>query len=297
MYHQPVMLKESIQGLNIKPNGIYVDATYGGGGHSAAILQGMPKGRLIAFDQDKDALVNRINDVRLTLVNHNFRYLKQFLKYYNSLPADGIIADLGVSSHQLDSKERGFSTRFGGDLDLRMNQNQKVNAQYIVNEYNEEQLAFLFKNYGELSAYSAIAHEIVKERAFNKIKLFEDLKRTIEHLAPKKEENKFFAQIMQALRIEVNQEIDSLKELLQQAVEVLRQGGRLVVISYHSLEDRIVKNFIKTGNFEGVVEKDFFGNKKLVFKSITSKPIVPSAEEIKQNSRSRSAKLRIAEKL
>jgi len=297
MYHQPVMLKESIQGLNIKPNGIYVDATYGGGGHSAAILQGMPKGRLIAFDQDKDALVNRINDVRLTLVNHNFRYLKQFLKYYNSLPADGIIADLGVSSHQLDSKERGFSTRFGGDLDLRMNQNQKVNAQYIVNEYNEEQLAFLFKNYGELSAYSAIAHEIVKERASNKIKLFEDLKRTIEHLAPKKEENKFFAQIMQALRIEVNQEIDSLKELLQQAVEVLRQGGRLVVISYHSLEDRIVKNFIKTGNFEGVVEKDFFGNKKLVFKSIISKPIIPSAEEIKLNSRSRSAKLRIAEKL
>ncbi|HNV50652.1 MAG: 16S rRNA (cytosine(1402)-N(4))-methyltransferase RsmH [Bacteroidales bacterium] len=297
MYHQPVMLKESIQGLNIKPNGIYVDATYGGGGHSAAILQGMPKGRLIAFDQDKDALVNRINDVRLTLVNHNFRYLKQFLKYYNSLPADGIIADLGVSSHQLDSKERGFSTRFGGDLDLRMNQNQKINAQYIVNEYNEEQLAFLFKNYGELSAYSAIAHEIVKERASNKIKLFEDLKRTIEHLAPKKEENKFFAQIMQALRIEVNQEIDSLKELLQQAVEVLRQGGRLVVISYHSLEDRIVKNFIKTGNFEGVVEKDFFGNKKLVFKSIISKPIIPSAEEIKLNSRSRSAKLRIAEKL
>ena len=291
------MLKESIQGLNIKPNGIYVDATYGGGGHSAAILQGMPKGRLIAFDQDKDALVNRINDVRLTLVNHNFRYLKQFLKYYNSLPADGIIADLGVSSHQLDSKERGFSTRFGGDLDLRMNQNQKINAQYIVNEYNEEQLAFLFKNYGELSAYSAIAHEIVKERASNKIKLFEDLKRTIEHLAPKKEENKFFAQIMQALRIEVNQEIDSLKELLQQAVEVLRQGGRLVVISYHSLEDRIVKNFIKTGNFEGVVEKDFFGNKKLVFKSIISKPIIPSAEEIKLNSRSRSAKLRIAEKL
>lgn len=297
MYHQPVMLKESIQGLNIKPNGIYVDATYGGGGHSAAILQGMSKGRLIAFDQDKDALVSRINDVRLTLVNHNFRYLKQFLKYYNSLPADGIIADLGVSSHQLDSKERGFSTRFGGDLDLRMNQNQKVNAQYIVNEYNEEQLAFLFKNYGELSAYSAIAHEIVKERASNKIKLFEDLKRTIEHLAPKKEENKFFAQIMQALRIEVNQEIDSLKELLQQAVEVLRQGGRLVVISYHSLEDRIVKNFIKTGNFEGVVEKDFFGNKKLVFKSIISKPIIPSAEEIKLNSRSRSAKLRIAEKL
>jgi len=297
MYHQPVMLKESIQGLNIKPNGIYVDATYGGGGHSAAILQGMPKGRLIAFDQDKDALANRINDVRLTLVNHNFRYLKQFLKYYNSLPADGIIADLGVSSHQLDSKERGFSTRFGGNLDLRMNQNQKINAQYIVNEYNEEQLAFLFKNYGELSAYSAIAHEIVKERASNKIKLFEDLKRTIEHLAPKKEENKFFAQIMQALRIEVNQEIDSLKELLQQAVEVLRQGGRLVVISYHSLEDRIVKNFIKTGNFEGVVEKDFFGNKKLVFKSIISKPIIPSAEEIKLNSRSRSAKLRIAEKL
>lgn len=231
------------------------------------------------------------------MVNHNFRYLKQFLKYYNSLPADGIIADLGVSSHQLDSKERGFSTRFGGDLDLRMNQNQKINAQYIVNEYNEEQLAFLFKNYGELSAYSAIAHEIVKERASNKIKLFEDLKRTIEHLAPKKEENKFFAQIMQALRIEVNQEIDSLKELLQQAVEVLRQGGRLVVISYHSLEDRIVKNFIKTGNFEGVVEKDFFGNKKLVFKSIISKPIIPSAEEIKLNSRSRSAKLRIAEKL
>lgn len=297
MYHLPVMLKECIEGLNIRPGGIYVDVTYGGGGHSKAILEKLGNGHLLAFDQDKEALTNITGDNRLTLIHHNFRYLKQFIKYYNAVPVDGILADLGVSSHQFDSPERGFSIRFGGELDLRMNQNQKFSAQNIVNEYTEEQLAGLFRNYGELSSSRAIASAIVKHRAAGKIKYFEELKQALIRFAPKNQENKFFAQVMQALRIEVNQELEALKEMLMQTADVLRQGGRLAVISYHSLEDRLVKNYIRTGNFEGIEEKDFFGNKKRTFSSLHSKPIVPSPEEIEANNRSRSAKLRIAEKL
>lgn len=297
MYHLPVMLKECIEGLDIRTGGIYVDVTYGGGGHSAAILEQLGNGRLLAFDQDQEALANQTDDDRLTLIHHNFRYLKQFLKYYNAVPVDGILADLGVSSHQFDSRERGFSIRFGGELDLRMNQNQKFSAQNIVNEYSEEQLADLLRNYGELPSSRAIASAIVKHRGAGKIKYFEELKQAIGHFAPRNQENKFFAQVMQAFRIEVNQELEALKEMLMQTTEVLKQGGRLAVISYHSLEDRLVKNFIKTGNFEGLEDKDFFGNKKRPFKSLHSKPLVPSPEEVEVNNRSRSAKLRIAEKL
>jgi len=296
MYHQPVMLSQCIEGLEIDPNGIYVDVTYGGGGHSRAILEKLDKGRLLAFDQDQDAMANKIDDQRLTLINHNFKYLKQFLKYYNALPVDGILADLGVSSHQFDRPERGFSIRFGGELDLRMNRRQKISAQTIVNDYSAEELAALFRNYGELSGSRAIAAAIVKARNNGRIKFFEELKQAIGHFAQKNQENKFFAKVMQALRIEVNQELEALKEMLLQTTEVLKTGGRLVVISYHSLEDRLVKNFIKTGNFEGEVEKDFFGNKSTNFISLSSKPIIPSQEEIELNSRSRSAKLRIAEK-
>lgn len=297
MYHKPVMLSECIEGLQVIPGGTYVDVTFGGGGHSIRILEKIKDGRLLAFDQDQDALVNKIEDERFTLINHNFRYLKQFLKYYNALPADGILADLGVSSHQFDQAERGFSIRFGGELDLRMNRNQKISAQTILNERSEEELAMIFRNYGELPNSRAIASAIVKKRSQGKIKFYEELQQAIGHFAVKNQENKFFAKVMQALRIEVNEELEALKEMLLQTTEALKEGGRLVVISYHSLEDRLVKNFIKSGNFEGEVQKDFYGNKSVLFKSITSKPLTPTPREIEENSRSRSAKLRIAEKL
>lgn len=297
MYHQPVMPDACIEGLKISPGGTYVDVTYGGGGHSLLILKKLETGRLLAFDQDQDALANKSDDERLTLINHNFRYLKQFLKYYDALPVDGILADLGVSSHQFDSRERGFSIRFGGELDLRMNRRQKVSAQTIVNSYTEEELATLLRNYGELSNSRALAAAIVRARSQGSIRFFEELQMAIGHFTQKHQENKFFAQVMQALRIEVNQELEALKEMLLQTAQVLRQGGRLVVISYHSLEDRLVKNFIKTGNFEGEVQKDFFGNKSALFRSLTNKPVTPEPEEIQMNNRSRSAKLRIAEKL
>ncbi|MBE0637749.1 MAG: 16S rRNA (cytosine(1402)-N(4))-methyltransferase RsmH [Bacteroidales bacterium] len=297
MYHQPVMLSECIEGLQINSGGTYVDVTYGGGGHSLAILQKLDQGRLLAFDQDQDAMANKIDDERLILINHNFRYLKQFLKYYNALPVDGILADLGVSSHQFDNRERGFSIRFGGELDLRMNRRQKISAQTIVNNYPEEELTSLLRNYGELSNSRAIASAIVKARREGKIRYFEELRDAISHFAPKNQENKFYAKVMQAFRIEVNQELEALKEMLLQTAVVLNKGGRLVVISYHSLEDRLVKNFIKTGNFEGEVKKDFYGNKSTLFKNLTNKPLTPSFNETELNSRSRSAKLRIAEKL
>lgn len=297
MYHKPVMLSECIEGLQVIPGGTYVDVTFGGGGHSIRILEKIKDGRLLAFDQDQDALVNKIEDERFTLINHNFRYLKQFLKYYNALPADGILADLGVSSHQFDQAERGFSIRFGGELDLRMNRNQKISAQTILNERSEGELAMIFRNYGELPNSRAIASAIVKKRSQGKIKFYEELQQAIGHFAVKNQENKFFAKVMQALRIEVNEELEALKEMLLQTTEALKEGGRLVVISYHSLEDRLVKNFIKSGNFEGEVQKDFYGNKSVLFKSITSKPLTPTPREIEENSRSRSAKLRIAEKL
>jgi 16S rRNA (cytosine1402-N4)-methyltransferase len=298
MYHQPVLLTDSIEGLNIRSGGTYVDVTFGGGSHSVAILERLgADGRLLAFDQDQDALSNKPDDKRLTLINHNFRYLKQFLKYYDALPVDGILADLGVSSHQFDCGDRGFSFRLGGEIDLRMNRRQKISAQTVINEYSQEQLKQIFRNYGELPHAGPIAAALINKRQHGGIKTFALLQYTIGHFARKNQEHKFFAKVLQALRIEVNQELEALKEMLIQAAEVLKTGGRLVVISYHSLEDRLVKNFVKTGNFEGEVQKDFFGNKAELFKTLTNKPIVPDFREEQANSRSRSAKLRIAEKL
>lgn len=297
MYHLPVMLKESIEGLDIKPNGIYADVTFGGGGHSGAILQHLNAGRLIAFDQDQDALANQINDTRFTLVNHNFRFLKNFLKYYNALPLDGLIADLGVSSHQFDESERGFSMRFSEKLDMRMNRNQKFSATDVLNTYSAEQLKQIMRSYGELENAAAVSRGIEKYRLVKKIVRFDQLSEAIGHLAPRGKENRFYAKVLQAIRIEINRELDALKEMLLQAAQVLKPGGRLVVISYHSLEDRIVKNFIRTGNFDGKQEKDFFGNDERIFQAVNKKPITPSHEEIDHNSRARSAKLRIASKL
>ncbi len=297
MYHKPVLLKKSIEGLNIRSGGIYVDVTYGGGGHSQEILKQLTQGRLIGFDRDQDALTNKIDDERLILINHNFRFLKNFLKYYGALPVDGILADLGVSSHQFDVAERGFSLRFPGKLDLRMNRNQEVTAAMLLNEYDRDKLVNIFRQYGDLSNAGSITSAIIKFRSGKRLVNFEDLRQALSHFATPGRENKFYAKVLQALRIEINQELEALKEFLEQASEVLKAGGRLVVISYHSLEDRLVKNFFRSGNFEGIVEKDFFGNVKTPFKIITKKPIVPNKEEISKNNRSRSAKLRIAEKL
>lgn len=297
MYHLPVLLNESIEGLNINPDGTYVDVTFGGGGHSKAILDRLKTGRLIAFDQDKDALSNKINDSKFTLVNHNFRYLKNFLKYHEALPVEGILADLGVSSHQFDVGSRGFSMRYDGDLDMRMNTSQKKSAVTILQEYSEEQLQTILRNYGELPSARGISRAICNHRKSQAIKTFKDLEAAIGRFAQRGKENKFFAKVLQALRIEINDELEALKEMLQQSAEALKEGGRLVVISYHSLEDRLVKNFIKAGNFEGKQEKDFFGNPQLIFEQVNRKPIAPTEEELKINNRSRSARLRIATKL
>jgi 16S rRNA (cytosine1402-N4)-methyltransferase len=297
MYHQPVMLNETIEGLAIRPGGIYVDVTYGGGGHSAVILEKLVGGRLIAFDQDLDAMANKIDDQRLTLINHNFRFLKNFLKYHDAMPVDGILADLGVSSHQFDVADRGFSLRFPGKLDLRMNRQQGKTAQHVLNEYPLDDLVKIFREYGELNNAWAIGNAIVKARETKPLVRFEDIQAVLMRFAPVAKDIKFFAKILQALRIEINEELEALKEFLTQAAGVLKPGGRLVVMSYHSLEDRLVKNFIKTGNFEGTVEQDFYGNVKSTFNVITRKPLVPQEKELELNSRSRSAKLRIAEKL
>ena len=297
MYHQPVMLNETIEGLAIRPGGIYVDVTYGGGGHSAVILEKLVGGRLIAFDQDLDAMANKIDDQRLTLINHNFRFLKNFLKYHDAMPVDGILADLGVSSHQFDVADRGFSLRFPGKLDLRMNRQQGKTAQHVLNEYSLDDLVKIFREYGELNNAWAIGNAIVKARETKPLVRFEDIQAVLMRFAPVAKDIKFFAKILQALRIEINEELEALKEFLTQAAGVLKPGGRLVVMSYHSLEDRLVKNFIKTGNFEGTVEQDFYGNVKSTFNVITRKPLVPQEKELELNSRSRSAKLRIAEKL
>jgi len=297
MYHQPVLLRESIEGLNMSPNGTYVDATYGGGGHSRAMLGKLDKGHLYAFDQDDDAIENKANDARLILINHNFRYLKNFLQYYDAMPVDGILADLGVSSHQFDVAERGFSMRFADVLDMRMNRKQTKTASIVLNEYTQEQLANIFKAYGELAEARALSKSIEKYRKNNKIRTFADIEKAIGHFARRGKENTFYAKVLQALRIEINDELDALKEMLLQTSGILKEGGRLVVISYHSLEDRLVKNFIKTGNFEGRQEKDFFGNVIRPFEQINKKPITPTTLELRDNSRSRSAKLRIASKL
>ena len=296
IYHETVLLRESIEGLAIKPGGIYVDATFGGGGHSKEILKQIENGNLVAFDQDADAFQNVIDDKRLIMIHGNFRYLKNFLKYHNIKSVDGIIADLGISSYQIDQPERGFTIRGNAEIDLRMNKNNELNAQEILATYSLEQLSNLLYEYAELKEAKKIAHKIVQYREDKKIKTISNLEEAIGGFAERGKENKFFAKILQALRIEINQELESLKELLVSGAEVLNPGGRFVVISYHSLEDRLVKNFFRSGNFEGTESKDFFGNKEIFMKIITRKPVVPCDEEIEKNKRARSAKMRIAEK-
>ncbi len=296
MYHSPVMLEAAIDGLSMVSGGTYVDATYGGGSHSAAILQRLGNGKLIAFDQDEDARRNIGDDPRLTFFEHNFRYIKNILKFHGHLPVDGILADLGVSSYQFDQASRGFSTRSDGPLDMRMNRQAAVSAKDILNSYDDKQLAGLFYTYGELKNSRRIAAAIINYRRERPLETTAELAGLLEKMAPRGKENKFLAQVFQALRIEVNQELDSLKELLIQSTEVLKTGGRLVVISYHSLEDRLVKNFIKTGNFSGNPEKDFFGNLIRPLEPV-GKMQTAGKEEIVQNPRARSAKLRIAEKV
>jgi 16S rRNA (cytosine1402-N4)-methyltransferase len=298
MYHTPVLLMDSVDGLNIKPDGVYVDVTFGSGGHSKEILKRLnEKGRLIGFDQDKDAALNTLDDKRFQLLHHNFKYLKNFLRFHKALPVDGILADLGVSSHQFDEAERGFSTRFDSDLDMRMNQDQEFSALNIVNEYSLDELTKIFREYAELPNSRRIASSIVDYRTSNKITTTQEFKEAIRECIDRKNEAKFLAKIFQALRIETNKELSVLKDLLKSSLNVLNSGGRLVVISYHSLEDRLVKNFMKSGNLQGTVDTDLFGNSSTPFKLITRKSIVPAEEEISENSRARSAKLRIAEKI
>ena len=297
MYHQPALLHECIEGLSINPSGIYADLTFGGGGHSREILAKLgADGRLIAFDQDEDSLQNAFDDERFTLVNENFRFLKNFLRLHKALPLDGILADLGISSHQIDTPERGFATRFEGPLDMRMGQSQGPTAAQMVNTYPEEKLRDVFKLYGELSNARQLAAAIIQART-NPITTTTDLKEAIKSCLPSNYENKFLAQIFQAIRIEINDEMGALQAMLKQCADVLKPGGRLVVISYHSLEDRLVKNYMKTGNLDGTLEKDFYGNIIAPLKPVTRKPVTPATEELAGNPRSRSAKMRIAQKI
>lgn len=297
MYHNPVLLIESVDGLNIKENGVYVDVTFGGGGHSKEILKRLGKGgRLFAFDQDEDALANAIEDERFTLINENFRFLKQFLKFYGILKVDGILADFGVSSHQFNEAERGFSIRFNADLDMRMSKNNKLSAYEVINSYSQENLTKVLFEYGELRNAGAISKTIIDSRVETPIKTTGQLKAVLQRFLPKMKENKILAQIYQAVRIEVNQEIEVLTEFLLQTPEMLDKGGRLSLMSYHSLEDRLVKRFIRDGRFEGEAEKDFYGNIDVPLKKVGGL-IVPSAKEIAENNRARSAKLRIAERI
>jgi 16S rRNA (cytosine1402-N4)-methyltransferase len=296
-YHNPVLLQASVDGLNIKPDGVYVDVTFGGGGHSKEILKRLgPNGKLFAFDQDEDALANTLPDERFTLINENFRFIKRFLRFYGVKSVDGILADLGVSSHQFDVAERGFSTRFDAELDMRMSQKNDLNAYRVVNEYDDANLRRVFLDYGELKNAPALARTIIEAREYQPIDTTDELKEVLAKYLPERIRNKILAQIYQAIRIEVNQEMDVLKEFLEQSLEILNPGGRLSVISYHSLEDRLVKRYIKNGMFEGEPERDFFGNFSVPFK-IIGKLIVPDNAEIKINNRARSAKLRIAEKI
>ncbi len=295
-YHVPVMLHECLQELNLKTDGIFVDVTFGGGGHSKAILDQLTGGRLIAFDQDDDALNNVPEDDRFQLAHHNFRYLKRFLRYYDAIPVDGILADLGISSHQIDEAERGFAHRFDANLDMRMNQEADLSAFEVVNHYDAEQLRQVFRDFGELRPAGAMANAILRERELKEIRTTGDLKEVLKRFAPRGKENQFFSQVFQAIRIEVNGELEALKEMLIQSVDVLKEGGRLVVMSYHSLEDRLVKNFIQTGDFSGQQTKDLYGNIIRPLKP-TGKAIKASKEEIEQNPRARSARLRVAEKL
>jgi 16S rRNA (cytosine1402-N4)-methyltransferase len=295
-YHNPVMLQECIDGLNIKPGGIYVDVTFGGGGHSREIMKHLGKGRLIAFDQDADAQQNLLTDEGFEFVDQNFRYLKNFCRLHGAIPVDGILADLGVSSYQFDQADRGFSIRFDAELDMRMNQSSELTAKQVVNTYAEAELHRIFGIYGEIQNAKSLARTIVTARLNGPLNTIADLKNAIAGLIPRGKENKYLAQVFQALRIEVNQELEALKDFLIQAAEVLAVGGRLVVMSYHSLEDRLVKNFIAKGKFSGEVEKDFYGNDQKPLEAVSRGAITATNEEIKENNRARSAKLRIAVK-
>lgn len=296
-YHNPVLLKETVDGLNVKPDGVYVDVTFGGGGHSREIMSRLGEnGRLIAFDQDADALQNAIEDDRFLLINENFRNIRRFLRFHGIKEVDGVLGDFGVSSHQFDVAERGFSTRFDAELDMRMNQKGDLSAFHVVNEYEEQDLKRVFVQYGELKNGGAMANVIVSARKDKQIRNTEHLKQVLSKFLPAHKSNKILAQIYQAIRIEVNQEIDVLKEFLEQTAEIIKPGGRLSVISYHSLEDRLVKRFMRNGLFEGEPERDMFGRFEVPFKFV-ERLIVPTEEEIAVNNRARSAKLRVAEKL
>lgn len=299
MYHKPVMLKECIEGLQINPDGIYVDVTFGGGGHSMVILENLREGRLIAFDQDEDAKrqADNIQSRSFTFCQANFRYMKQYLKLSGVTQVDGILADLGISSHQIDSPERGFSTRFEGPLDMRMDQKGNITAAKILNEYAEADLHKIFGMYGELKNARTAAKAVIAARTIKPLSTTLDLKAAMQQITPRGKENKYFAQVFQALRIEVNQEMKALEDFLHQCGEVMKPGGRLVVMSYHSLEDRMVKNYINTGKVFGELEKDFYGNPIKPFQSVNRKPIEATEEEVNENKRARSAKLRVAEKI
>ncbi len=298
-YHRPVLLRESIEALNIKPNGIYVDLTFGGGGHSMAILEHLKEGKLIAFDQDPDAEQNalRVTSKSFQFVKANFRFFNKYLKMMKVASVDGVLADLGISSHQINKAERGFSTRFDAELDMRMDQKGTLTARKIIQNYSQDELQRIFGMYGEVKNAKTLAEAIVTARANVPIRTVSDLKLILEKYAPRNRENKYFAQVFQALRIEVNDELESLKDMLTAAVDILKPGGRLSIISYHSLEDRLVKYFIQRGKFQGLVEKDLYGNEIKPMTPVFRKPIVPSDEEIAENSRARSAKLRVGEKL
>ena len=294
-YHNPVLLHESLEALAIRPDGTYVDVTFGGGGHSRAILAQLgEKGKLIAFDQDEDAGANIIHDPRFILVKQNFRFLKNLLRLHSAIPVDGILADLGISSHQIDQAERGFSTRFDGPLDMRMNRSATMDAEEVLNNYDERQLRNMFREFGDVENAAKLSKTIFSAREEVSIRSIAELKAVISSCMPKGKEFQYLAKVFQALRIEINGEMEALKELLLQSVEVLKPEGRMVVISYHSLEDRLVKNYFRTGSLKGEQQKDFFGNIIRPFEPVNRKPIVPSESELNLNNRSRSAKLRIA---
>lgn len=295
-YHVPVLLTESVNGLEIKENGDYVDVTFGGGGHSREIFSRLKTGRLFAFDQDEDAAANVIHDERFFFIRHNFKYIRNFLRHYGVEQVDGILADLGVSSHDFDVAERGFSFRFDGELDMRMNRDSSQSAADIVNTFSEDQLRTMFREYGEIDNAGRLAKQLVSARDAKPVKTIEQFKEAIAPCVPKFQESKYLAKVFQALRIETNKEMDVLHEFLEQSIQLLKPGGRLVVITYHSLEDRMVKNFIKSGDFSGKQEKDFFGNVESPLTAINRKVIVPNEAELDRNPRARSAKLRIAEK-
>jgi 16S rRNA (cytosine1402-N4)-methyltransferase len=297
-YHIPAMLSECIEGLNIKPDGTYVDVTFGGGGHSKAILEKLgTNGKLYAFDQDDDAVRNLPDDERLVFINHNFKYIKEFLQYLKASPVDGILGDLGISSYQINEGEKGFAHRLEGNLDMRMDKQAKVSATNIINEYSERQLLKIFNQYGEIKNAFKLVKTILEHRKTSPIQTIQEFKQAIQNCISAKEESKYLSQVFQALRIEVNGEMQALELLLTNSTALLKKNGRLVILSYHSLEDRLVKNFINSGNTEGEVEKNEFGQTNVPFKAITKKPMIPTDKEVLENKRARSAKLRIAEKI